>query len=563
MSPVKPSSSVSPTGKFTALAIATLLIAPTLMAQGRGNANPIEAQFNPVTYERILRADQEPQDWLTYSGGYHSDRHSRLTQINPANARDVELKWVFQSQSLEKHEVTPLVVDGVMFTIQSPNDVIALNAATGERLWIYRHKPAEGTRNPCCGNLSRGLAILGDNLYLATLDARLIAINAHTGKEVWNVEVADYKQDYSLTVAPLAVKDKILVGPGGGEHGIRGFLDAYDAKTGERAWRFETVPGPGEPGGNTWETPGSYLHGGAPIWVTGSYDPDTNLVFFGTGNPGPDWNGDGRLGDNLYSCSVIALDVDTGEIAWHYQFNPHNEYDWDATQVPVLADVEYNGETRKAMLWANRNGVFYMLDRTTGEFLRGTSFVKTNWYTGFDEVGRPFQAPGTEPTPDGVLIYPGNQGGTNWYNPSFSPVTDLFYIPAWVNTSQTYVKGTEPPEFELHANFAGDFPHPGKEGEEVHSSVLAMDPTTGKQVWEYKLAAPSTEAGVLTTASNILVSGARNGDFYLLNAANGKELFKTNLGASVSAGPITYSVDGKQYISIQVGHTLFTFGLRD
>lgn len=544
-------------------ALTALIAVPSLMAQGGRGGQNLQADITPVPYERILLADSEPENWLTYSGNYMSQRHSQLTQITPENASELEIKWVFQSRSLEKHEVTPLVVDGVMYTIESPNTVVALDAGTGAVLWRYRYTNREGFRNPCCGNLSRGVAILNDKIYMATLDAMLIAIDARTGQEVWKTETADYRQAYSMTLAPLAIKDKILVGPGGGEHGIRGWLDAYDAETGERVWRFETIPGPGEPGGETWETPDSYLHGGAPIWVTGSYDPETNLAFFGTGNPGPDWNGDARLGDNLYSCSVIAVDLDTGELAWYYQFNPHNEFDWDATQVPVLADVEFEGEQRKAMLWANRNGVFYVLDRTTGEFLSGTSFVKTNWYTGFDEVGRPMIAPGTEPTPDGVLIYPGNQGGTNWYNPSFSPQTNLFYIPAWVNSSSTYVKGTEPPEFHEGGNFTGDFPRGGNNEEDIHSAIVAMNPTTGQQVWSYRLDAPSTEAGVMTTASNVLFSGGRDGDFYALNAQTGEELWKTNLGASVSAGPMTYAVNGEQMVTIQVGHTLFTFGLRD
>jgi alcohol dehydrogenase (cytochrome c) len=532
-----------------------------LYAQGEPPQPRREAPVTLVSHERILRAPTaEPQNWLTYSGGFSSQRYSLLSQITPANAAGLELKWAFQSRSLEKHEVTPIVVDGVMYTIQSPNDVVALNAATGAVLWTYRHKPAEGTRNPCCGNISRGVAILGDKVYLGTLDAMLIAINARTGEEVWKTTVADYKQAYSVTHAPLAVKDKVLVGVAGGEYGIRGFIAAYDANSGKEVWRFNTVPGPGEPGGNTWAGD-SYLHGGAPIWVTGSYDPDTNLTLWGTGNPGPDWNGDARKGDNLYSCSVIALNVDTGKLAWHYQFSPHNEFDWDATQVPVLADVAIGGRSRRAILWANRNGVFYVLDRTTGEFLRGVSFVKTNWYTGFDEKGRPIPTPGLAPTKQGTLVYPGNQGGTNWYNPSFSPATGLFYVPTWENTSTTYIKGEEPPEYHQGQMFYGEFPKAGNDNEDIFSSIIALDPATGQRKWTFRLTAPSTEGGVLTTASNLLFTGGRDGQFVTLDAHNGTELWSTRLGSSVAAGPMTYSVDGRQYVSIQSGHTLFTFGL--
>jgi len=535
---------------------------------GRGAAGPTrEAPVTDVPFSRIQAAEQQPQNWLTFGGNNMAQRHSMLKQINTGNAKDLELKWVFQSRSLDKHEATPLVVDGVMYAIQSPNDVIALDAVTGKTIWTYLHKPAPGTVNPCCGNLTRGVAILGDKLFLGSLDARLIAINAKTGKEVWNTEVADYKQQYSITHAPLVIKDKVIVGVAGGEHGVRGFIAAYDANTGKQVWKFNTVPGPGEKGYETWlgkdgKPNDSYLHGGAPIWVTGSYDPTTNLTYWGTGNPGPDWDGDARLGDNLYSCSVIALDADTGKLSWHYQFSPHNEFDWDATQVPVLADFEFQGKQRKTMLWANRNGVFYVLDRTNGQFLLGKPFTKTNWFNGFDEKGRPMAAPGIVPTKAGTLVYPGNQGGTNWYNPSYSPGTGLFYIPAWENTSSTYVKGEEPPEFHDGQSFTGTFPRGGATTDEVFSSIAAIDPKTGERKWTFRMSAPSTEGGVLTTAGNVLFSGGRDGQFFALDARDGKKLWETNLGPSVSAGPMTFEVKGKQYLSIQAGAALFTFAVK-
>lgn len=543
-------------------ALLLFFIPGLLWAQGgRGAPQNREAPVTPVPFDRILNARQEPHNWLTYSGAYDGRRYSELKQITAANAKELELKWVFQTRSLDKNEVTPLVVDGVMYTIQSPNDVIALDARTGKPFWTYSHRPAEGTRNPCCGNLSRGVAVLGNKVFLAALDAKLIALDARTGRELWQTVVGDYKQQYAMTLAPLAVKDKVIVGVAGGEHGIRGYLAAYDAETGKEVWKFYTVPGPGEPGHETWSGD-SYLHGGAPIWVTGSYDPETNLTFWGTGNPGPDWNGDARLGDNLYSCSVVALDADTGKLVWHYQFNPHNEFDWDATQIPVLADIPWQGRTRKVMLWANRNGVTYVLDRTNGQFLKGTSFVKTNWYVGFDEKGRPIPAPGTEPTPQGVLIYPGNQGGTNFYNPSYSPLTGLFYIPAWENSSSTYVKGPEPPVFHEGQSFTGDFPRAGSTTEDEFSSVIAWDPVNATRKWTFRMSSPRTEGGLLTTAGNVLFGGGRDGQFFVLDARDGKKLWETNLGPSIAAGPITYAVDGKQYVSIQAGASLFTFALR-
>jgi len=552
---------------MTKCVLAFVSVAGLMFAQGRGGPVNRDAPVTDVPFDRILKANQEPQNWLSYSGGTMSQRHSGLTQITPANAKNLTLQWVFQTHTLDKQENTPLVVDGVMYTIQSPNDVIALDAATGKTLWTYLHKPAAGTVNPCCGNLTRGVAILGDKLFLATLDAQMIAISAKTGKEIWKTQVADFTQQYSMTAAPLVVKDKVITGVAGGEHGIRGFIAAYDVNTGKEVWRFNTVPGPGEPGYETWLGPDgkpndSYLHGGAPIWVTGSYDPDTNLTMWGTGNAGPDWDGDARLGDNLYSSSVVALDADTGKLKWHYQFSPHNEFDWDATQVPVLADVQIQGRPRKVMLWANRNGLFYVLDRTNGQFIMGKPFTKVNWLKGFDEKGRPMQAPGIVPTKEGTLVYPGNQGGTNWYNPSFSPSTGLFYIPAWENSSSTYVKGEAPPEFHDGKSFTGTFPRGGATTDDVYSAIVAMDPKTGDKKWSFRMSAPSTEGGILTTASNVLFGGGRDGQFVALDARDGKLLWETNLGPSVSAGPMSYQLNGKQYISIQAGTALYTFALR-
>ena len=529
-------------------------------AQFQGAPANKEAPVSDVPFDRILHAAQEPQDWLTYSGSLMSQRHSGLTQITPDNAKDLTLKWVFQSKSLEKHEVTPLVVDGVMYTVQGINDVYALDAATGKTIWSYHYKPDAAARN-CCGQETRGLAILGDKIFMAALDTTVIALNAKTGKEIWKTQAADPKERYSMTHAPLVVKDKVIAGVAGGEFGIRGFIAAFDANTGKEAWRFYTVPGPGEPGHETWSGD-SWQHGGAPIWVTGSYDPETNLTFWGTGNAGPDWNGDARLGDNLYSSSVVALDADTGKLKWHYQFSPHNEFDWDSTQVPVLANIQFQGRARKVMLWANRNGMFYVLDRTDGRFLLGKPFAKVNWATGFDERGRPIRAPGIEPTKQGTLVYPGNQGATNWYNPSFSPETGLFYIPTWENSSSIYSKGDTPPVYDVTKSYSGDFPKPGNANEDVYSSIRAIDPQTGEKKWDYRLSTPSTEAGVLTTASDVLFSGGRDGAFYALDDRNGKLLWETNLGPSVSAGPVTYLVNGKQYVSIQCGSALFTFGLR-
>ena len=537
-----------------------LASAAFVWAQGQPPPPMKEANVKPVPFDRILKANQEPQNWLTYSGTLGSQRYSLLDQINTTNAKDLTLKWVFQSRSLEKHEVTPLVVDGVMYTVQGINDVFALDATTGKQLWFYRYAPDKEAHN-CCGQETRGLAIAGDKVIMAALDNTMIALDARTGKEVWKTQVADPKEKYSMTHAPLVIKDKVIEGVAGGEYGIRGFIAAWDVNTGKEVWRFYTIPGPGEKGHETWAGD-SWMHGGGSVWETGSYDPETNLTFWGIGNAGPDWDGDARLGDNLYSSSVVALDADTGKIKWHYQFSPHNEFDWDATQIPVLADIQFKGRQRKTMLWANRNGMMYVLDRTTGEFLLGKPFVKVNWNTGFDEKGRPMKTPGIEPTKAGTLVFPGNQGGTNWYNPTFSPRTNLFYIPTWENSSSIYAKGEAPPEFHATETFAGVFPKNTRDTGDQYSAIRAMDPQTGEKKWDFRLSANSTEGGLLSTAGDVIFGGGRDGQFVAIDARDGKLLWETNLGPSVSAGPMTYMVNGKQYVSIQGGASLYTFVVR-
>ena len=378
-----------------------------------------------VTPERLLHATDEPQNWLTYSGSYASQRHSLLKQVNPSNVKNLELKWVFQAQSLQKFETTPLVVDGIMYITQSPNDVIAVDPKSGRAFWMYHYAPSPAAR-PCCGIVNRGLAIVGDSLFMATVDAHLVAIDAKDGHALWNVKLAEAAAGYAATMAPLVVKDKVIVGVAGGEYGVRGFISAFDVKSGKQVWKMDTIPDPDQPGHDSWRG-GDWEHGGGAVWMTGSYDPELNLTYWGTGNPGPDWNPDQRPGDNLYADSVLALDADTGKMKWYFQFTPHDPYDYDSVQVPVLANANWNGSPRKLMLWGNRNGFFYVLDRSTGKFLNGKPFVKVNWASGLDANGRPI----VTPQPAGAPTYPGIQGGTNWYAPSYSPNTGLFYLSTW------------------------------------------------------------------------------------------------------------------------------------
>lgn len=521
-----------------------------------------------VTFQRLLNAEKEPQNWLTYSGNLLGQRYSALTQITAANVKNLELQWVYQVRSLEKFEATPLVVDGVMYTVQAPNDVIALDAATGRVYWIYQYIPSNDAR-PCCGRINRGLAILGDTLYMGTIDAHLIAIDAKSGKPLWNTVVGNPKAGYALTHAPLIVKDKVIVGVAGGEYGIRGYIAAYDARTGKEAWKFYTVPGPGEPGNNTWAGD-TWKTGGGSVWVTGSYDADTNQTYWGIGNPGPDWNGDLRKGDNLYTDSVVALDADTGKLKWHFQFSPHDEFDYDSVQVPVLANVEWQGRPRKIMYWANRNGFYYALDRTTGQFLRGAPFAKVTWATGLDDSGRPVRAPGSYSTEKGVEIYPGNQGATNWYSPSFSPRTGWFYIPTWDNYSSIFAK--LPVEYVEGRNFTAGAPQsiitgvrPGqivtRKEEEGYGAIRAIDPRTGEKKWDFKMT-DVTDSGVLTTGSDLVFAGGREGYFFALDARTGGLLWRMPLGGVVASGPISYMVNGKQYISVNAGSGMFVFALK-
>ena len=540
-----------------------------------------------VPFERLRGAAEEPQNWLTYSGGYFSQRYSELDQIAPDNVGDLELQWVYQTPVMGTWQATPIVVDGVMYLTQRPNDIVALDARTGRVYWIYRY-PTSPDHLACCGANNRGVAVLGDKVFMATLDAHVVAIDATTGTELWRVEVADMRLAYAFTLAPLAVDGKVIVGSTGGDQGIRGFIAALDAETGDEVWRFYTIPGPGEPGHETWEPcppdpetycdPEAWKHGGAAAWLTGSYDPELNLIYWGTGNPGPDYNRAQRPGDNLYSCSVVALDADTGELRWHFQFTPADPYDFDSVQIPVLADITRNNVEFKVMLWANRNGFYYILDRATGRFLTGLPFVSLNWAEGLDDSGRPVETP----QPPGEPTYPGLLGATNWYSPAYSPRTELFYVPAWEGYASVFAG--VPQEYVPGRSFTGrtveGFPRtyspvpdapvlPFTRGpindwtdESGQGAILAMDALTGEQRWKFELTDVIT-SGILTTGSELLFTGLRSGYFQAHDAGTGDLLWKANLGAQITSGPMTYEVDGRQYVAVISGHSLSTFALRD
>jgi alcohol dehydrogenase (cytochrome c) len=517
-----------------------------------------------VTFERVIQSRREPQNWLTYSGNLMGHRHSPLTQVTAANVKDLELAWLWQAETKNcsvatcgttnaQFQATPLAVDGVLYTSRPPAGVVALDAATGRQLWVHEYTPAMAAfASGGGGRPNRGLAISGGTLFLGTVDARLRAIDAYSGKLIWDVVVADPadpscqgRQCYVITHAPLVAKEMVLVGVGGGDGPNRGFVAAFDVRTGALRWKFHTIPGPGELGNDSWAAE-SWRTGGAGVWQIGSYDAALNLTYWGVGNPFPTYDGSTRLGDNLYSSSVVALDVDSGKLRWHYQFTPHDVMDWDSAHIPVLADITVRNEPRKVMLWADKNGLTYALDRATGQFLQGKPFVQVNWMTGFDAAGRPQRTP----LKAGELTYP--LTATNWYPPSFSPVTGLFYVSA------------------IHRGSRGDGLRAPGSG---YGAIVALDPTSGEQRWEFRRDDAVFTGGVLSTAAGVLFTGGSRDSvspsqspraeyFYALDAATGAQLWRIALPGEVRGSPMTYSVEGTQYVAVPAGDTIFVFSLR-
>jgi PQQ-dependent dehydrogenase (methanol/ethanol family) len=514
-----------------------------------------------LTAARIANARSEPGNWLTYWGDYGGQHYSPLDQITTANVRLLQARWALQLPGDASVESVPLVVNGVMYTTGPPGQVFALDARTGRQLWKYERK--QKVVNPYEGNrANRGVAVLGNRVFYGTLDAALVALDARSGELLWETQVADTMQGYSITSAPLAVKDKVITGMGGGEYGVRGFIDAYDAATGKRIWRFNTAAGPGEFGAETW--PGdSWKRGGGATWLTGSYDPALNLVYWGIGNPGPDLNGDVREGDNLFTCSVVALDADTGLRKWHYQFTPNDTHDWDSNEDMVLVDRTYHGVNRKLLLHADRNGVFYALERTNGKFLGATPFVHTTWVKEWDANGRPVTLPNWRSTPEGTVVFPALVGGTNFQAPSYSPVTGWFYL-AYHDGGGQFSSGTAP--FEAGKQYWGRGATAGWEGiagMPETQGVEALDPETGKAVWKHELAEKSLAAGVLATAGGVVFAASKTGEFLALDGRTGKTLWQFQAGADIPSSPMSYAIEGKQYIAVSSAGVLYSFALPD
>jgi alcohol dehydrogenase (cytochrome c) len=524
----------------------------SMMAQGsRGVSSGINVSSEDL-------AAPLGENWTSYNGDYTGRRHSSLSQINLQNVKQLRAEWVFHSQTSDRLEVTPVVVNGTMF-VTSANDTFALDANTGRIIWHNPRPITEGLIDDASRHLSRGVAVWHNRVYRETDNAHLLCLDARSGNLIWDVAYADWNPNYGATSAPLVVNDKIIVGTSGGDDGVRGFVAAFEAETPKLAWRFWTIPAPGEFGSESWPDD-VYLHGGGTTWMPGTYDPELKTLYWTTSNPSPDFEGSVRPGDDLYTDCVLALDPDTGKLKWYFQFTPHDLFDYDATETPVLLDAEYKGQQRKLMLQADRNGFFYILDRTNGQFLSATRFAsKLNWATGIDAKGRPVRAD-VKPTPEGTKVCPGFIGATNWYSPTFSESTHLFYFMT-VETCQMYHSAEEPQRFE-----------PGKEfystgvkhiqGEESKKFLVAFDFSTGSFAWKYpQTGSGHSSGGTMSTAGGLLFFGDDAQSFEALDARDGRPLWHFNVGQDISASPMTYAVDGRQYVAIAAGSNVFAFAL--
>jgi alcohol dehydrogenase (cytochrome c) len=509
-----------------------------------------------VSYQRLAKAEAEPGNWLTYSGNYDSHRFSGLDQITPANVAKLKVAWMYQSQERGGLQTSPLVADGVMYLTEAGARVTALDLRTGRRLWSWQRPQSVTAKTIGFGGTNRGVAILDDTVFVGTLDCYIVALDARSGAVRWETRVEDNKNGFAITAAPLAIDGKIIVGISGGEAGIRGFLDAYDAKTGKLAWRCFTIPAPGEPGSDTWKGD-AWKRGGGATWLTGSYDPELKLLYWGIGNPGPDWNGDVRPGDNLYTCSLLAIDPASGKIKWHFQYTPHDTHDWDSNEIPVLLDAELNGRPRKLVAMANRNAFYYLLDRITGEFLLGTPYVKQTWASGLDAKGRPIVLPNTDPRYEGTLVYPALNGAVNWLSPSYSPLTRLFYVAARERGSYYFKSDVD---FKPGTFYAGGGERAVDGDDKAWGAVRALEVTTGKLKWEFRLHTPAW-AGVMATAGGVVFGGSNEGNFFALDASSGKALWDFQVGGPIVANPISFLIDGKQHVAIAAARATLVFGL--
>ena len=520
-------------------------------------AADVPAQTNhALSFDDVARP--KPGEWPTYHGNLSGNRFSPLDQINATTIHSLAPKWMFTIQGAPRAlQMTPVVVDGVMY-VTSVNEAYALDARSGRELWHYSRPRTQGLAGDAATGINRGVAVLGDRVFMVTDNAHVIALQRDNGQLLWDVEMADSRQNYGATGAPLVVNDLVIAGVSGGDEGVRAFLDAYRASTGERVWRFWTVPAPGEPGSETW-IGRAIEHGCAATWLTGTYDAQSKLLYWPTGNPCPDYNGDERKGDNLYSSSVLAIDPDTGRLRWHYQFTPHDLHDWDANQTPMLVDAQFRGEARRLLVQGNRNGFFYVLDRLTGKVLLAEPFVTNlTWASGIGGDGRPVLLTGNEPTRDGQRTCPAVAGATNWPSTAFSPRTGLFYLFA-EESCAIYTKNDQ--WWEAGKSFYGGVTRRAP-GSGAGGRVLkALDIQTGKTAWEIHVGGGILGSGLMATAAGLIFYGADDG-FVAVDASNGKRLWQFNTNLSWRAGPMTYALYGDQYIAVAGGSNVLAFSLR-
>lgn len=496
-------------------------------------------------------------NWISYHGDYSGRRYSSLSQVNLTTVSQLRAEWIFHVRNNNWLETTPIVVNGMMF-VTAANDAFALDAATGRVVWHHSRATSEGLIDDASRHLNRGVAVWRDRVYMETDNAHLLCLDARSGNQIWDIAYADWNKNYGATSAPLVIKDKVLVGTSGGDDGVRGFVAAYDAMTGKLAWRFWTIPGPGEFGSASW--PGqAYLHGGGTTWMPGTYDPTLNLVFWGTSNPAPDFNDDVRPGDDLYTDCVLALDADTGKLKWYFQFTPHDLFDYDAVETPILIDSVYRGEPRKLLVQANRNGYLYVLDRASGKFLSAVPFVeKLNWAKGIDEQGRPIRS-GIRPTPAGTRVCPGYTGATNWYAPTYNESTHMVYLLALEECQTFFSQPTQAFHEGKEYYSTGVKRIPGETSQRI---LLAYNLDTGRFAWKYPQSGNGhSSGGTMSTAGGVVFFGDDSGSFEAVDAQTGKPLWHFNTGQEMSASPMTYAVGSKQYVALAAGSDVFSFAL--
>ncbi len=498
------------------------------------------------------RPTEPKQDWTSYDGNYTGNWYSPLEQINTNNIQRLAPAWVFPVPGAPRLEVTPIVVDGVMY-ITGPNEGYALDAVTGRQIWAFRTPRTPGLLSEAGGGANRGMAVSGDRVFMITDNAHLLALDRKTGRKLWDVVMADTKDGYSASAAPLAIGDLVLSGVAGGEEGARGFVDAYRAATGERAWRWYSVPARGETGSETW-IGNAIDHGCGATWLTGSYDAALGLVYWAVGNPCPDYNGDDRMGDNLYTCSVVALELETGEIKWHFQFTPHDMHDWDAVEPLLLVDEQWQGRPRKLLLHGDRNGFFFVLDRGSGELLLAKPMSKVNWATGYGKDGRPIMTGHFDSTLEGALVCPSGGGGANWPATSYDPITKFFYVRV-TDSCALYKK--DPAPIEMGERFFGGSVA-GQPGGE--SFIRAIDIQTGEKAWDYKITGFGG-SGTLATAGGLLFFGESGGTFTAVDAKTGIPAWHFEAGQAWRSSPMTYMVGGRQYVELAGAGGIFTFAL--